>query len=190
MSENQVANEEKILSLYDSDVNVVKRGKMMAEVEFGNELFLAEQMDGLIVDWKLFRDSAPADTGKFPEFLERVSQKEISLASVTGDRGFDSETNRNLLTEKGIFNGLCARNPEQLSELMKNDEYSRKQHRRAETEARIAIIKNNFLGGRAASQDYTYRERQTAWAILTHNLWVLARLPQAGQDQKAVDRAA
>ena len=52
IGERRVANDEKILSLYQSDIHVLVRGKAGAEVEFGNGLYLAEQADGLIVDWE------------------------------------------------------------------------------------------------------------------------------------------
>ena len=42
---------DKILSLYEQDVRILVRGKAGAEVEFGNALYLAEQADGLIVDY-------------------------------------------------------------------------------------------------------------------------------------------
>ena len=41
IGERKVANGEKILSLYESDLHVIVRGKAGAEVEFGNSLFLA-----------------------------------------------------------------------------------------------------------------------------------------------------
>ena len=56
-----VANADKLLSLYERDLHVLVRGKADAEVEFGNTLFLAEQGDGLIVDWKLHRELSPGD---------------------------------------------------------------------------------------------------------------------------------
>jgi len=49
ISENKVSNEKKILSLYEKDVHVIKRGKFGAHVEFGNGYYLAEQHDGLII---------------------------------------------------------------------------------------------------------------------------------------------
>ncbi len=49
-------NAEKILSLYDGDLHVMNRSK--ASGEFGNALFLCEQSDGLIVDYKLTRATA------------------------------------------------------------------------------------------------------------------------------------
>lgn len=185
ISEIQVPNNEKILSLYDNNVNVIKRGKMTAEVEFGNELYLAEQENGLIVDWQLFSGSACAESRKLPASLERITGKFGCPDSITSDRGFDSKSNRDLLKGQGVFNGLAARNLKEMSKLMKDEEYAQKQRRRGQTEARISIIKNNFLGGRAASRNFVYRERQTGWAILVHNLWVIARLPQA---EESVER--
>ncbi|MDD5598840.1 MAG: hypothetical protein PHV82_12905 [Victivallaceae bacterium] len=60
--------EEKIISLYDSSAAVIVRGKAGAEVEFGNELFIAEQADGFIVDWHLYEDKV-AD---LPEIIGRI----------------------------------------------------------------------------------------------------------------------
>jgi len=48
------------------------------------------------------------------------------------------------------------------------------QHRRAQTEARIAIFKNEFLGRPMRSEGFENRPLQVAWGLLTHNLWVLA----------------
>src|ERR1019366_1239734 len=46
-----VPSEEKILSLYEADVHVIVRKKAGAQVEFGNTLFLAENPQGLLLDW-------------------------------------------------------------------------------------------------------------------------------------------
>ena len=42
---------EKILSLYEKNVHVIKRGKAQGDIEFGNTFYIAEQKNGLIVDW-------------------------------------------------------------------------------------------------------------------------------------------
>jgi hypothetical protein len=81
-----VANEGKIHSLYDEHVNVIVRRKAGSAVEFGNTLLLAEQRDGLIVDWELFRDSAPADTRLLQPSQERIKERlgiEIALTGRT-----------------------------------------------------------------------------------------------------------
>ncbi len=187
----QVANEDKILSLYDPDIHVLVRGKAGAEVEFGNTLLLAEQRQGVIVDWKLIKDQAPADSKMVPDCLARFEDVFGSVPNgMAGDRGFDSKRNRNRLEKAGVYNAICPRSVVDLRERMKEDEFAQLQTRRAQTESRIAIFKNGFLGRPMRSKGFVHRENRVAWAVLTHNLWVIARLPQAEKQSEVLDRAA
>lgn len=184
----RVDNKNKILSLYEPDMHVIVRGKTGAEVEFGNTLFLAEQDDGLIVDWHLYREQAPADSKMVPEHLQRMkADYGTDLASLTGDRGFDSAANGLALDTVQIDNYICPRNVEALKERLTDKQFREHQTRRAQTEARIAILTRNFTGSPARKWGHTNKERLCAWAILAHNLWVLARLPQRAD---ALSRAA
>lgn len=186
IGERRVKNGDKILSLYESDMHVIVRGKANAEVEFGNKLFLAEQADGLIVDWHLYQEKAPADSRMLPDHLQRMQEEHgIELESITGDRGFDSVDNTQRLDGK-VENNLCPRNVEQLEQRLCDKSFREHQTRRAQTEARIAIVMHGFLGNPARKWGFPNKERLCAWAVLTHNLWVLARLPQqAAQAQAA-----
>jgi IS5 family transposase len=185
-----VPNEEKILSLYEADVHVIVRKKAGAEVEFGNTLFLAENPQGLILDWELFRQSAPADAALLPRTVGRMQEAYAPGPKALGaDRGFDSELNRFGLNEDKIFNAICPRSPEQLRQRNRSWKFKRMQRRRAQTEGRIGIVKNVFLGGRMRCKGFAHRELTVTWTVLVHNLWVLARLPRAVPAQ-AQKRAA
>lgn len=186
IGERHVKNSDKILSLYEPDMHVIVRGKSGAEVEFGNTLFLAEQANGLIVDWHLYQEKSPGDAKMIPEHLDRMAgEHAISVEGITGDRGFDSAANTELLKDK-IENNLCPRNIEVLKERLKDKDFQKKQTRRAQTEARIAIVTRCFTGNPARKWGHTNKERLCAWAILAHNLWVLARLPRIEEvDAKA-----
>jgi IS5 family transposase len=185
-----VPSEEKILSLYEADVHVIVRKKAGAQVEFGNTLFLAENPQGLILDWELFRESAPADAALLPRSVARMQQAYAPGPKALGaDRGFDSELNRFGLNLEGIFNAVCPRSPRQLRQRNRSWKFKRLQRRRAQTEGRIGIVKNVFLGGRMRCKGFEHRELTVTWTVLVHNLWVLARLPQA-QAAQARRRAA
>lgn len=178
IGERQINNEDKILSLYEQATNVIVRGKADAAVEFGNTLYFAEQAEGLIVDWKFFKASAPADSKLMPESVLRIqSSLSLKVRAVGADRGFDSETNQNFLNQHTIFNGITPKNPHQLRERMENSNFRASQKRRASTEARIEIFKNCFLGDILKVKGFENRSLAIAWAVLAHNLWVLARLP-------------
>jgi len=70
----RVPNKEKILSLHKSDVHVLVRGKANAETESGKGLYLAEQADGLIVDWDFIQDQPPSDSKLVTDSLERITE--------------------------------------------------------------------------------------------------------------------
>ena len=185
----RVAAGDKILSLYEPDINILVRGKADAEVEFGNCLRLTEQSDGIIIDFKLYKDPV-ADNAEVP-FRENAARlNEITdgkIESLYSDRGMDSEANVAILKEFGIENGICPKSPEKLQEKMSDPNYANAQRRRGSTEARIGIYKNKCLGGKLRTKGFASRKRSVAWAVLAHNLWVIARLPrkQAVQEDTA-----
>jgi hypothetical protein len=175
-----IANEDKILSLYEPEVRVIVRRKPGAEVEFGNTLFLAENPQGLIIDWEFFRQSAPADAQLLPRTVGRMEKAYgQGPKAMAGDRGFDNEVNRVGLAAEGIYNAVCPRNPKQLKERNRSWKFKRLQRRRAQTEGRIGIIKNVFLGQPLRGKGFEHRQLTVTWTVLTHNLWVLARLQRA-----------
>jgi len=186
-----VANEDKILSLYEPDVQVIVRKKAGAEVEFGNTLLLAENSQGLILDWDLFQQSAPADPALLPCSVGRMEQAYgPKLKAVAADRGFDNQTNRIGLAHEGIYNAVCPRSPEQLRQRCGSWKFKRLQRRRAQIEGRVSIVKNVFLNGRVRSKGFTHRALTVTWTVLVHNLWVLARRQLRAQALPANAQAA
>ena len=172
-----VANAEKILSLYDTDVRVIVRGKAGAEVEFGNTVLLGENRQGVILDFALYQEQAPADSQLVFESTLRVwDGTGRGVGGVVTDRGFYSASNSRTLQESGTFDGLCPRRPEELKRRMKDPKFARLQRRRAQTEARISILKHNFLGRPMRAKGFEHRELALVWGVLMHNLWMLARM--------------
>lgn len=180
IGERKVHNADKLLSLYETDTRVIVRGKAGAEVEFGNTLLLAEQRDGLIVDWQLHRQSAPSDTRQLPESLARMEAGYGGgvIRALGADRGFCSAANQTLLAGKNIYDGICPKHSARLKERMSEERFARLQRRRSQTEGRIGIFKNGFLGRPLRAKGFEHREAAISWQVLTHNLWVLARLEQ------------
>ena len=190
LEDKQVANEDKILSLYETDVHVIVRKKAGAEVEFGNTLFLAENPQGLIIDWEFFQEQAPVDTALLPRSVGRMEQAYgARLMAAAADRGFDSFTNQVGLAADGIYNGVCPRCPDQLPHRGRSWKFKRLQRRRAQTEGRVAIVKNVFLGGRMRCKGFGHRQLTVTWTVLAHNLWVMARLQRPAQAEPLAQAA-
>jgi hypothetical protein len=174
----QMANAQKLLSLYESDLHVIVRGKASVAVEFGNTLLLGETREGVIVDWRLFQEQVVADTVLVKDAVKRFSKLfGRNPGGLGADRGFDDKGNREWLDQEKIYNAICPKSPRMQAQRMSDERFVKLQRRRAQTEARVAIFKNGFLGKPMRSKGFLNRERDTGWAVLAHNLWVIARLP-------------
>jgi hypothetical protein len=180
-----IKNADKILSLYEREIHVIVRGKADAEVEFGNTLWLGEQTEGLIIDWELHKDQSPGDTKLFRFGMERIHRVFGRYPnSAVGDRGLWSEDNETWLEGAGVYSALCPRRVDTLRERMKEKRFAELQTRRGQTEGRIGIMKNDFLGRPLRSKGFEHRELAVAWAVLAHNLWLLAGLRRAEEKEK------
>ena len=180
IGERAVPTAEKVLSLYEPDTAVLTRGKSGAQVEFGYSLFIAEQRDGLIVDWAL-PQTPQSDPALLADGVARwqATYGRQTIRTAVTDRGFDGRASRATLATAGIANGMCPRSPRELAKRLQEPAFRAQQRRRAQTEGRIAIVKQTLLGGRLRTKGYAHHAGEVAWTILAHNLWVLARLPVA-----------
>lgn len=165
---------EKTLSFYDDTAAAIVRGKSGAEIEFGNELLIAEQADGFIVDWQLYEEKT-ADQRKLGDFLKSYQPQNKRVETIVTDRGFDGKPNQIKLEEINICNGMCPRSPSQMEERMKDENFQSLQRRRSQTEGRVAAVKR-FTGDKMPCRDFEDKKRHTAWAVLSHNLHLLAKL--------------
>lgn len=186
IGERQVATQDKILSLYEPDTGVLMRGKAGSQVEFGYSLFVAEQRDGLIVDWELSQ-TPKTDQALLHDGIARWQStygREV-IRKVVTDRGFDGPASRADLAVAKIEDCMCPRSPRKLIERLENPNFRGLQRRRAQTEGRIGIVKQTFLGGRLKTKGYAHQQTEVAWVMLTHNLWLLARLPETSKQTLA-----
>ena len=180
----QVKNADKILSLYDDHIQVIVRGKAGAEVEFGNKFSLVEIRQGLIIDYHLHRDNPSDPKLVEPSVKRMIEDMKLPLGKLWTDRGMFSKSNEELLAAHGIESGLCPRNPEMLKERLAQPGQREGMKRRGSTEARIAIFKNVILNNPMREKSIEARAQACGWAVLSHNLWVLARMPCISDQQK------
>jgi hypothetical protein len=154
-------------------------------------VLIGENRQGVILDYEFFQESAPADSQLLFDSLLRVWEGTgCHVKAVVTDRGFASASNSRTLKEGGTFDGLCPRKPAELSQRMKGKKFARLQRRRAQTEARIGILKQGFLGRPMRAKGFAHRELALAWGVLTHNLWMLARLRKTKQKAVPLRKAA
>ena len=185
IGERTVPNAEKILSAYEPDVQVIVRGKAGREVEFGNTLYFAESPQGLILDWELYREKAPAEWRQLQQSVERQNTYDLSapIQAAVADRGFSATAGKAELLAGEIYDAICPRDPAELQRRLKEPRFVQLQRRRGSTEARVAILKQR-CARRLRCRGFEHRYLAVAWAVLGHNLWVVARMLQKQEKRR------
>jgi hypothetical protein len=166
-------------------MQVIVRGKAGKEVEFGNTLFIAESHQGLILDWELYREKAPAEWRQLQASVDRQNAFELSapIKAAAGDRGFSSRTGKAELHAQQIYDAVSPKDPRELKRRMKEPRFARLQRRRGATEGRIAILKQRFAR-RLRCRGFNHRYLAVGWTVLGHNLWIVARMLTEEQKQR------
>ncbi len=182
ISEKLVHNDKKILSLYENNVHILNRGKFGGAIEYGNNFYIAEQVDGIIVDWDFMIGKAKSDIKILKESV-KITKARYGLEGISTDRGFSSSGNDKMLEKESVFNATCPRNIDSLRIKMKDKKFREMQTRRAQTEARIGVYKGKFIGAKILRKGSVNRERKVLWGIFTHNIWVVARKSLANQEE-------
>ena len=183
----KVDNADKILSAHEPDIDVIVRGKAGSQVEFGNELFLAESWGGLIVDYQLYEREAPSEGEKMRESVERIEAMDLpgKLSHVVTDRGFDGKNHEAFLAERGIGSMICPKDPARLQQRLDEEPlFGQMQTRRGGTEARMAVFKNHTGSRVWRAKGFEHRARAVGWSVLSHNLQWIARRAREEQDGK------
>lgn len=190
ISEKFVAQEDKILSIYEGNVHIITKHKDGMKSEFGNTLQIVEQQDGFIVDYDLLKDYSPGDAKLGIMSIDRIDQNYglTTVASICGDRGCDAKSIRNKIEEVNkkytlkIENDIAPRQIDDFNEKMKLDEsFGMHLKRRASTEARVAAIKR-IAGNPMLQKGIENKKVHLGLAVLTHNLFKAAKIYRVQQE--------
>ena len=190
IGERRIKQNEKILSVYEPDIKVILRGKSGAEVEFGNQLMIGENRDGLITYYELY-DDVKNDWNRLEGALKQTEWNiGNKLELVVGDRGFsDAKTESRIEKDyPDLTNHICPKSTKLHNEKRKEPGFKESQKRRAQTEARIAIVTNNYQKGRSLSKGIESQRMELHWVMLAHNLRVLAQKRLAEEWARSRDR--
>ena len=77
-----------------------------------------------------------------------------------------------------------------LKQRLEEVRFQEMQTRRASTEARIAILTNDYVGTPLRSKGFKNRNTRIEWCILTHNLWKIAAMAVAHRREMEAAQAA
>ena len=176
----QVANAEKIYSIFEPHTDLIKRGKVQTPVEFGHKVFLAESAQGLITQYDVL-DGNPVDEKHVVPSLARHKQAFGRAPELYGsDRGFFSEQNVTSCKQNGV-KVVCipqrggTRAPAREA-YERSSEFKEGQRFRAGIEGRISVLFRGRGMKRCLAEGRERFELWVAAAVFANNLLKIATL--------------
>ncbi|HYA41467.1 MAG TPA: ISNCY family transposase [Syntrophobacteraceae bacterium] len=176
----QVPNEQKLFSIFETHTDLIKRGKILKPVEFGHKVFIAESGQGLITQYRVL-DGNPTDADHVESSLEYHQETFGQSPSIySADRGFFSPDNIEKCKDSGV-ELVCIpqrggkRKPDQEA-FEKSAAFKNAQKFRAGIEGRISVLFRGRGMKRCLAEGREHFELLVGAAVLANNLLVIARL--------------
>jgi IS5 family transposase len=180
LNQEQVPNEEKIFSIFETHTDLIKRGKILKPVEFGHKVYIAESARGLITQYQVL-DGNPTDDTQVESSLKRHRETFGDVPRLySADRGFFSKENIEQCTKAGV-ELVCIpqrggkKTTEQAS-YEKSPSFKDGQRFRVGIEGRISVLFRGRGMKRCLAEGRERFELLVGAAVLANNLMVIARL--------------
>lgn len=179
--------EGKVLSLFESHTEVIRKGKAHKPNEFGRLVRIDEVENGIVSGYQVLSGN-PADTTSWMPALENHQARFGKAPEMaTGDRGFFSASNEQKANDLGVKKvALPARGrlSKRRARLQKERWFRRALRWRAGIEATISTLKHPFSMVRATYKGETGFQRYVGWSVITKNLVSLARWQERRKKKK------
>jgi IS5 family transposase len=176
----QVPNEEKIFSIFETHTDLIMRGKTLKPVEFGHKVYLAESARGLITQYRVL-DGNPSDEAHVESSLKCHQETFGEAPDVySADRGFFSQANIEKCRDAGV-ELVCipqrgGKKTAALTSFEKSRTFKDGQRFRAGIEGRISVLFRGRGMKRCLDEGRERFELLVGAAVLANNLMVIARL--------------
>jgi len=176
----QVPNEQKLFSIFETHTDLIIRGKVLKPVEFGHKVFIAESAKGLITQYRVLNGN-PSDEGHVESSLKRHQKTFGDVPSVySADRGFFSRDNirqcKDAHVELACIPQRGGKKTPAQEAFEKSPAFKSAQRFRAGIEGRISVLFRGRGMKRCLAEGREHFELLVGAAVLANNLMVIARL--------------
>jgi IS5 family transposase len=174
----QVPAPEKLVSLFEPETAIIRKGKIANATEFGRVVWLDEVEGGIISRYDVLDGNPPEDQQIRPSLDHHVAVFEHPPNLLTGDRGTYSADNERYARKVGVTQVVLPQ-PGGKSNVRTAYErqawFRRGKRWRAGIEGRISGLKRGQGLERCRYHGDAGMERWVGWGVISHDLRVIAR---------------
>ena len=170
--------EGKVLSLFESHTQVIRKGKAHKPNEFGRLVRIDEVENGIVSGYQVLVGNPDDRTAWMPALQQHQACFGRAPEMATADRGFFSAKNEQEAQALGVKKvALPARGrlSSQRAQQQKQRWFRRALRWRAGGEATISTLKHPFSMRRATYKGEPGFQRYVGWCVITKNLFSIAR---------------
>ena len=174
----KVTQAEKLVSIFEPHTDIIRRGKVNKDSEFGHKVWLGEVEGGFIAQYKVL-DGNPADNSQWQPTLENhVQLFGRPPRQVSADRGVHSAGNEAFAAKLGVKRIVLPK-PGRKSETRRQHErqrwFWRGRRFHAGVEGRISVIKRKHGLNRCRNRGQDGFESWIGWGVIANNLTALGK---------------
>ena len=173
-----VPAKEKILSLFEPHVTIIRRGKAGKETEFGHKVWLDEVDGGIVSQWRVL-EGTPADDQQWqPAIDHHIKQFEKPPNLASADRGVYSPDNEEYAHRKGVKRVVLPKpgyKSKQRREYEAQSWFKRGRRFQAGVEGRISVGKRKHGLDCCLDHGEDGFDKWVGWGIIANNLTVMGR---------------
>lgn len=169
----------RVVSLHDSDARPIRKGRIGRPVEFGYKAQVADNPDGIVLDYRLVKGNPPDAPMLVPAVRRIKARFGRAPTAVTADRGYGEAAVDAELAAIGVKKiviprrgrpGAARRKVQQQRSFVKLVKW------RTGSEARISCLKRDYGWNRTLLDGESGARTWCGWGVLAHNSVKISRL--------------
>lgn len=178
LAQEKVSAAEKIVSIFEVHTDIICRGKLNLDVEFGRKVWLDEVDGGIISNYRVLEGN-PHDTQQLVSSLDQhIDNFGYPPKLVSSDRGVYSQSNENYAQTLGIKEVILPKGGYRSKHRIEHERkrnFRKGRHWHNGVEGRISFLKRCFGFQRCLYRGDIGFKRWVGWGIIAHNLTVISR---------------
>jgi IS5 family transposase len=185
----------RIVSLHDEDARPIRKGRLGKPVEFGYKAQIADNSDGIVLDYEVHLGNPP-DAPMLEPAIARI-KKRFGRAprSVTADRGYGEAGVEEAVRAIGVKTVVIPRKGKPSAarrEIQRKSGFVKLVKWRTGSEARVSILKHNWGWSRTLMDGQDGASTWAGWGVFGHNSNKISQLvhERAGPPGKRATRSA
>ncbi len=174
----QVPADEKLVSLFEPETAIIRKGKPARPTEFGRLVWLDEVEGGIVSAYRILTGN-PSEAAQLPPSLDHhIALFEHPPDVVTADRGVYSEANERYARNQGVKQVVLPKPGAKSAERRAYERqpwFRRGRRWRSGIEGRISGLKRGQKLERCLYHGSDGMERWVGWGLIAHDLRAIAR---------------